>query len=326
MKYSLESIGPIVEHATAPGQVGLANEAAFDAAFLSQPLTQFAVGTGGNKREEALQKLLDFIAPSVKVPRRFEYRVANDKADFAVEEADGDVRALYGEFKRVMAHGEVVNSKTLSKGLETVLDKDAIAEVPGLEEQKVRWLKCMLLRAEVIRAFTLLAGAATNAAKTWSAAAGDPDNDALAAVLAGGTAKGLDPNRALYGITAWQKRLLSLGAKNTAAGFAGFGMTPDGLANWLGIDAAMVSRERYQTGSGKAQLTTAGTVLFFNAQDGASPEDPSNIKRFESPEDGGGYWAVYRREITSKLVGITVAHKSKIALTSSTGIQKLTIS
>ena len=68
-----------------------------------------------------------------------------------MEEADGDVRALYGEFKRVMAHGEVVNSKTLSKGLETVLDKDAIAEVPGLEEQKVRWLKCMLLRAEVAR-------------------------------------------------------------------------------------------------------------------------------------------------------------------------------
>ena len=103
-------------------------------------------------------------------------------------------------------------------------------------------------------------------------------------------------------------------------------MTPDGLANWLGIDAAMVSRERYQTGSGKAQLTTAGTVLFFNAQDGASPEDPSNIKRFVSPEDGGGDWAVYRRDLTGKLVEITVSHKSKIALTSSTGIQKLTIS
>ena len=157
MKYSLESIGPIVEHASAPGQVGLANEAAFDAAFLSQPLSQFAAGTGGNKREEELQKLLDFLAPSVKVPRKFEYRTANDAADFAAEEADGDVRALYGEFKRVMAHGDVVNSKTLSKGLQTVLDKDEIAEVPGLEEQKVRWLKCMLLRAEIIRAFTLLA-------------------------------------------------------------------------------------------------------------------------------------------------------------------------
>lgn len=326
MKYDLQLIGPILERATKPGQIGLANEAAFDAAFLSEPLTQFATGNGGGKREAQLSALLAFLAPDVRVPRKFEYRTHNDKADFAAEEADGDVRALYGEFKRVMAHGDLQNSKTLSKGLSTVLDKDEIAEVPGLEEQKTRWLKCMLLRAEVIRAFTLLSAAATNAAKTWSAAAGDPDSDALAAVIAAGTAKGMDPNRALYGLTAWQKRLLCLGAKNTAAGFAGFQMKPDGLADWLGLDGAMVSRERYQSGSGKAQITTSNVVLFFNAQDGASPEDPSNIKRFVSPEEGGGDWAVYRRDLTGKLVEITVAHKSNIVLTSSTGLQKLTIS
>ena len=58
-----------------PGEVGFANEAAFDAAFLSQPLTEFVVGNGGTKREEKLQELLEFLAPAVQVPRKFEFRV-----------------------------------------------------------------------------------------------------------------------------------------------------------------------------------------------------------------------------------------------------------
>ena len=66
-------------------------------------------------------------------------------------------------------------------------------------------------------------------------------------------------------------------------------------------------------------------MLAFNAYAGATPEDPSNIKRFWSPEFGGDEWAVWVQDKSSHLKWITVSHKSNIILTSSLGVQKLTV-
>lgn len=315
----------LVDGKLRPGEVGFANEAAFDATFLSQPLTQFVVGNGGTKREEKLRETLEFLAPAVRVPRKFEFRVSNDKADFAAEEADGDIRAMYGEYKRIQAHGTTADAHTVAKGFSTVIEKDEEKEVPHLREDKARWLKCVLLRAEILRAFGLLNAAATNTAKTWGSGTPQPDSDVTAMLEAAGDDKGLDPNRVLFGRTAWQKRVQAYAGQNTAGAFAGYNRTPAALADWLDVDGVLVSKERYQSGSGKAKLTTANVVLAFAAEDGMTGDDPSNIKRFVSPTAGGD-WAVYTRDLTSELVEITVAHRSKIVLTSSLGIRKLTIS
>lgn len=307
-----------------PGQVALANEDVFADTFFSQPMTDYAVGWASQQRW--IKDLLDFLAPGVRTTRRFEYRVANNAKAFAAAENDKDIRALYGEFALVEAIGTIQNGRTLSKGLTTIIDKDDEQENPQIVQQKVAWLMDMLLRAEVIRAMALLNGAATNTAVTWGGSGGsNPDIDLNGLVLAGGNASGMDPNRIIIGGQAWQVRLNALASVNTAGGFQGYGMTPEQLASWLGIDRVEVSRLRYQSGTGKTALVPANTVLAFNAYAGATPEDPSNIKRFWSPEFGGDEWAVWVQDKSSHLKWITVSHKSNIILTSSLGVQKLTV-
>ena len=323
MNYNLANLGiKPADTALQPGMVALANEGAFQDTFLSKPLTTYAVGY--QSEDAKLEKLLNFLAPPVRVSRRFEYRVADDKAAFAAAEADIDIRSLMGEFALVTAQGTIATGRTLSKGLSTVIDKDDLAENPNLKKEKVAMLKRMLIRAEIIRAFTLLNAAASNTAVNWSSGK-DADSDVLAMIAAGGDARGLDPNHVLYDNTAWQKRVGALGASESPAGYAGYSRTPQMLADWLGIDEVAINRLRYQSGSGKTALTTANIVLAFNADREAGAEDPSNIKRFWSPEQGGE-WAVWEQDKASHLTMLTVSHKSNIVLTSSTGIRKLTVS
>lgn len=322
-KYSLESLGIVESGKLAPGRVALANEHAFNAAFLSRPLTDYAIGwkTEDNKLEE----LLEFIAPGVRVPRKFEYRVGNNADAFAAVADGSDVRSLYGEYKLVKTTAGTTNGKTVSKGFSTVLERDEEREVPNAREGKVAWLKRMLLRAEVIRAVSLLNTAATNSAKTWTGSNGSlPDTDLMAAIDAFGDAVGIDANRVLLGSSAWTKRIGAYASKE-AKNFVP-PATLQGLADFLGVEKVVKSSERYTTGSGKAKLVTADCAFVFMGMAGATSEDPSTLKRFWTPKEGGE-WVVYVDEkYSDELIKITVAHTSQIALTCSTGVQKLTIS
>ena len=321
LNYDLGFLG-ISKEATRGGAIGLANEAAFGNSFLSQPLTTFSVGW--LRDNTALLSLLEFLAPEVRTSRRFEYKKANAKDGFIACENGEDIRALYSEFKRIQSTGTVVDSKTLHKGLSKIIDADESKDDPMAEETAVGVLTGALIRAEILRAIALLVAAATNEGKTWSTGA-DADLDLIAAVSAGGDAAGLDPNRILFGRTAWQNRLKGLRALETAGGFASAGLSPEALASWLGIDSAMIAKERYQAGSGKSALVTNNIVLAFNAIAGGSKEDPSNIKRFVTPSEGGQF-RVFRRELSSDLVEVTVSHYSNIVLTASNGVREITVS
>lgn len=320
MKINLGLLG-IAPAADRNGRIGLANEAAFADSFLSQPLTEYIVGWLPSQQE--LLDTLEFVAPEVRAARRFEFRVRNKKGDFLAAENDEDVRALYSEFKRISQTGEIVNSKTLHKGLSRLIDGDEVRDDPMIEESAVAQLTCALLRAEILRGIIVLDGAATSEGKTWSTGA-DADLDLLEMLTAGGDAAGIDPNRLLFGRSAWQNRVKGLRALETAGGFASAGLSPADLAAWLGIDGAKISKERYQAGSGKAALVTNNIILGYNAHSGAGRDDPSNIKRFVTLSEGGQF-RVHRRELGSGLIEITVSHYSNIVLTSSQGIRKLVI-
>ena len=80
--------------ANVPGQLYLANEARFNSAFFSEPLTAYATGW---KDPNNLEALLDFVAPPVQVGRRFEFKRA-DNAEAFYSDTD-DLRAPGGEFK-----------------------------------------------------------------------------------------------------------------------------------------------------------------------------------------------------------------------------------
>jgi len=304
-----------------PRRIVAANEERFTAAYFSEPLTAFALGWMRQGDVARLQAQLDAIAPPVTVPRRFEYKEASNSEAF-LSEVD-DIRAIGADFKRVEYTGASVNQKTLNKGLCISLDKDEI--VAGAEEQAVARLTARLLRNDIRRAVAGLATAANNTAKTWDTSAGkDPDADVLAELVAANMARGLPCDVVVYGETAWQKRALSLRAQSSAGGFASAQLTAEALAQLLGVNRVVVSREVYQaSGSAKAGIV-ANLVLAYAAPQGVSTDDPSNIKRFVTPTESGAI-RIYRQEF-AKRIELSVEHYSNVVITSTLGIRKLTIS
>ena len=327
IRYSLAPLGVLPAGRNLdPGQVGLANSELMSQTFFSEPMTDYAVGW--RSEDGRLEELLEVVAPKVPTTDMFQYFVDNNPAAFAAVEDGSDERALEGEFKVITSHGTKETGATISKGLTTVIDRRRINADPLLINKKVAWLKRILMRADILRAVKALNAVASNTAVTWGGNNGSqPDMDLANMVLSGGNAAGFDPNRIVMPANIWIQRNLAYGGKNTAASFAGYSMTPQALAEWLAIDRLYVSRERYGNGVATAKNPILGTnvALAFNAHDGATNEDPSNIKRFTSPDIGGQEWAVWVNDKSSHLVYVTVSHCSLIAITSSLGIRKLTV-
>lgn len=304
----------------ANGKIELANENAFADTFLSQPLTEYVVGW--MQDHKALLDILELLAPKVRAARRFEFRAANTKNAFAAAEADQDVRASGAEFNTYKETGDILQAKTLSKGLTKIVDNDDLQQNPMALEEAAAEIMAILIRSEIIRAVTVLNAAATNNAKTWAAGA-DADADLLSALIAAGDDSGLQPNRVVFGATAWQKRVLALRGSDKAAGRTA-SLTDAELAAFLGVDLVKVIRERYQGADAKRPLVTSNLVFLFNAQAGAGKNDPSNIKRFVTPVTGGDF-AVFQ-EKKAATTAVTVSHYSNVVLTSSLGVQKITVS
>lgn len=323
-KFSLAPLG-ISTGAPTVGRVVLANESAFNNTFFSKPLTDFAVGY--RNEEEDLQKMLDFIAPPVQTTRKFQYGVMNNKAAFEAITDGSDERALQGEFKTVEAYDSIADGHTVSKGLTTVIDNDELEEVPAKLEEKIAWLKQILLRADLLRASSLLASLATNTAKTWSSGTPQPDIDVKKAVRAYRNAVGVQPNKVLFGGDAWDLRDQALSGTNTAGGFAGLMRLEDGLARFTRVREIMVNDLVYQSGSSKQQIVTGAKVYVFSGQSMPSTADASNVKRFWSPVMGGGEYAVFVDKTTmAELTKVTVFHRSAIVSPNTLGVQSLTIS
>lgn len=305
-----------------PGVIDLANESRFNAAFFSEPLTEYATGWRDTNNLEAL---LDFVAPPVQVGRRFEYKKA-DNAEAFLSDTD-DARAIGADFKRVEYRGATTNDKTHNRGLTIRVDLDAVGDMSNWRELYTSRLLQRLLRSELRRAIDAIVGGATNANKTWDLSAGkDPDQDILTELIAAVDASGVRPNRILFGDVAWNKRLISHRAQATAGGFASAGLTPAQVASFLNVDGVRISRERYQSSTAAKSKVTPDVVLLFYGQDDVTGEDPTNTKRFWSQVEGGGRYRVYEQQVSAKMVDITVEHYSNVILTSSIGLRKLTIS
>ena len=320
-----------------PGMIyGLANDSRFIETYFSEPLTTYAVGYQDPNNIEAA---LEFFAPKVIVPGRlFEWKKWSNVEEF-YQEVD-DVRGIGADFKKVEYTGIDQTGKTLNKGLMMIIDLDQVPlQMPGWENRFVSKLIRRLLRNELYRALAILAAAATNSAKTWGSSS-DPDADVVSEGVTSADAQGFQFNRVGYGHTAWAQRFLSLRGNNNAAKFSSASLTPAQLAPVIGVDEVYVSKERYQsTKSTKTQMV-GSLVLMFTAMAGQDVEDPSNIKRFVSPPpnvftDAGGASIqrptgaldlnVYMRQVSAKLVQISVEHYSNTILTSSLGIEKFTI-
>lgn len=327
--------------ASKSGDIEFANAALIVEGYFSEPLTAFAMGWRDPNNIEAT---LEFFAPKVPCSRRFEYAETLNVEEF-YSDVD-DIRSIGSDFKDVEYKSIKTTAKTQNKGLSITIDLDEIDGAPGWEQRTVAKLQRRLLRNELRRAITLISAAATNTAKTWDTTAlKDPDQDIRTDLLAAATLSGVRPNRVGFGDTAFDKRVISHRAQNTAGGYASAVLTPDNaqhtlntqvnpggsvvvgsLSAQLGVDRTWVSRERYQSAAATKTEIVNNLVLEFFASDGMDTEDASNIKRFVSNTDAGGMWRVFSQQISSKLYRITVEYYSLIKITSTLGLKKLTIS
>lgn len=312
------------------GTMVMANAARFIEAHFSEPLTTYATGW---RDQEGLQDLLDFIAPPVEVPRRFEY-ISYVNPEAFLSETD-DVRAIGSDFKRVEYTQSKLTSTTLNKGLTYRVDLDNVDPNTNWREKIVSQLQLRIIRNDVRRAMALLIAAATNTAVNWTTHAGsgalgsdnDPDMELTQAVINFNTAVGIPPTSLLFDLTAWGKRFLAARASNAAGNFASAGLTIDQVAQLVGCQKGMISRYQYQsTPSAKASVLGGAYALVFLANPAQSIDDPSNMKRFVTQTMGGTMVRVYEQQVSMKLIDISVEMYSRPVLTSSLGMQLLTVS
>lgn len=304
-----------------PGQILYANDSRFLETYYSEPLTTYSVGW---RDPNNIEGTLQFLAPEVPVGRRFEWKKATNAEEFLSETFD-DQRAIGSDFKRVEYTATDVTDKTINKGLAIVVDLDNVTG--NWEQEKTAKLLRRLQRNELRRGFAALSGAATNTAKTWNSSA-DPDQDVRDDLITGTNATGIRPNRVMYGDSSYNSRLKSYRAQNNAGGYASASMNEAQLAQALMVDRVMVSKERYQSSTSAKSEIIGTKVLMWYAQDGVDTEDASHIKRFVTmhpSEQGGGRYRVYRQQLSSKLVLISVEHYSKIVVTFATGIRQFTV-
>jgi len=303
------------------GVLALANENRLEAANYSEGVSNFILGVLGTDLA-ALQAELDLLAPPVRTSRRFEYKKAAEGLSFLADLEDE--RAIGAEFRRVDSSGTSVNSKTANRGLSYTLDRDEMVE--GSIEQTAKWLTAILLRNDLRRAIAVMVAANANTGKTWNSSA-NPDGDVRTELLAALTARGIMPNRLIFGVTAWAKRAAAYEASAAQGALILAGYTPDQLAGKLGVDKVHVSKTVYK-GSEKGTKTglMSSYVFAIFADDVVSKEDASNVKRFWTPCEGGQMIRVYVDESKAKTVEVIVEHYSTVALTDSTGVRQLTIS
>lgn len=295
-----------------------AHESRFNAAHYSEALTAFS---SGYKDPENLSEFLEFIAPSVPVGRRFEFKKANNAEAFFSEE--DDVRAIGSSFKRVEYTGQSVNEKTINKGLTIHVDHDEVAN-DDWQERYVQLLIQRLYRNELRRAIAILDKASIEAPQSWNGSS-NPDSELRKILFSAANVSGIRPNRILFGEAAWDARSCAYESKDLMSAIRSADMSPQDLAKKLLVDEIKIIRARYQSNAlSKSQIVTNSIYAYF-AQNTITKDEPSNLKRFVTPIDGGSTFRVFLEE-SAKYSVISVEHYSNIIVTSDLGIQKISLS
>lgn len=305
------------------GTIMAANDANFDAQHLSEPLNEYIVDFPD---ELGLDTLLEAACPSVPVGRAFTYRKHDDKEAFQAALSDEDIREIGGDFAKIRRTGEQVDGRTDNKGLIMVLDNDQGGEDPAVQQRAVSNIRARLLRSELYRLEVLLEANDTALSSNWGGSATDvdPDGDIVADIDLGGDARGINCNTVLYGGGAWVKRFRALGPKDARGASGERGFTPEQLADFLGVDRVLKSSFRYQSSSTAKSKVVADKVYSYYAAPGLMTDDPSNVKRFVTAPAGGGMFRVYLVPEVKKTL-VIVEHYSRIAVTSTLGIRKRTV-
>jgi hypothetical protein len=301
-----------------PGMLYLPNESRFNASYLSEPLTAYATGI---KPDQKIEEALRFIAPTVEVARNFEF-FQNVEGESFYMDADNE-RAIGAAFKEVKYSGKKNLGKTRNHGPTTIIDDDEDG-IPGFKERRVAKLKQRVQLNSLARAYAaLLAAVGPGTASVWAANA-DPDGLLLAAIDAAGDSRGVEPNALLLGRSAWIARFLNYRSSKTATTWANSTMTLQQVAALLGLDNAQQIITRYAVNATAKTKVVGSVAIGFFRQDSPDTDDPSTVKRFVTPIDGG--LRVFEQRLDAKRTAITVEHYESVIGFGGAGTFRLNVS
>lgn len=291
-------------NAVRSGMLYLPNDGRFASSYLSEPLNTFAPGA---PVPSGVIEAVNFLAPEVQVGRNFEYFTGVEGENYYTD--DDDERSIGAAFKEIKSTGKKALGKTRNRGLMQVLDKDEQG-LPGAEERCVTRLKRRLWLNKLRRAYAaLLAAAGAGTTSTWSLTS-DPDALLMDAVDAAGDSRGVEPNALLMGRSAWITRFKAYRSQEGAGGFSSSGLSLDAVAALLNIDKALTIMTRYATSKTLKAKVVGSVAIGFFRQDNPDLEDPSTLKRFVTPVEGG--IRVYRQELDAKRIAISVEDYDEI--------------
>jgi hypothetical protein len=303
------------------GQIFAANDANFDAQYLSDPLNEYIVGV---RDDQNLQEFLDRAAPMVPSGRSFTYRQHDSKEAFQADAADNkDVREIGGDFAQVKRTGTQQDGRTDNKGLTMVIDDDQGGGLASVQQMAVVNLRDRLLRSEIIRLEVGLEANDTAATPNWGPAnaTADPDSDIEEMIDLSGDERGVDANVIILGGGAWLKRRRAIRRSDTTGAKESIGLSLEEMAAYFGVDSVLRAKMRFQSSATAKTKVVADKVYAYYAQPGLMNDDASNVKRFVTMTAGGPFQVYTERRLKKWL--ITVEHYSRIIVTSNVGIRKL---
>lgn len=302
------------------GVVALVNDARLTGATYSESLTQY---TRGYRDPADLLAAVDYIAPPVKVARRFDWKKSESDKDFLAE--IDDERAIGAGFKRVEYAGTEQQGKTRNRGLKYILDRDEDGGVTS-EEDIVAMLQQRIIRNKFRRAMTALMAVSAGSGAIFASNT-QPDELMRAALETAQLATGVYPNRGLMGLSAFNLRKAAYAPQDNAGSSVGYLAKPADLAADLMLDDLRIDKSVYQaTKTAKGRFV--GSHFFgFHGHEGLSKDDSSTLKQFYTPVDGGGRFRVYRKPTGDgdKFVEIIVEHYEAIIATSTIGVARLNV-
>ena len=276
--------------------------------------------------QTSLDDIRRFIAPDVSSNTNLfvEYALYNyTDSLLALDNPADDLRAVGADFPtlRNPPH-QLVTQRIANRGIALEVDEDEERLDADWQERKVAFLRGVLDRSRLRRTVALFVAGAVNVNKTWSATPSDPDMDLIDEL----ESQTLRASRIVYGPGAWTRRTRALRAQNTPGGYASAKMSLEDLAGEFAVEEVQVVRAKYATGSASTSSIVGSQILLFCAADNLGRNDFSNLKTFTAPTKTGQRYAVYLRQVGDKRWRIAVECYETVAITSTVGLEVVTVS
>lgn len=298
---------------------------AFDAAQFADGVPHVRLSEFAARRQDPGAELPDavrrLIAPDVPANRGqfVEYALYNYTDGFlSLDNPVEESRALEADFPalRNPPH-QLVTQRVANRGLTLEVDEDEGCLGTGWQQAKVAFLCGVIDRARLRRTVALFVAGAVSVGKTWDASV-DPDTDVMAEL----DAQPLRASRVMYGPLAWSQRARTLRERDADGGTAFATMSPEALAEEFAVEEVQVVRAHSAVSSRRG---AGGQVLLFCAADGLSRNDFSNLKTFTAPAKTGERYAAYVDRVGDKRWRIGVECYETVAITSTVGLEVITV-